>query len=139
MTEPQEETSQQSTGPDLKEAAARLDSLQQHNQAELGSIGQLGIQIDPASLMAIRLNAFINFVFQRIGTPSPEIRQMLTTLFEVEYQEQVSAALTNVKAEARKATLAAGGQSLSKDDLKRMWQAQQNGHGPESPPGFLRS
>jgi hypothetical protein len=131
MTEPQEDSA-----PDLKELQGRLSSLEQRNQAGMESIGQMGAQLDPASLMFIRLNSFIGFVFQRLGSSSPEIRQILTTLFEIEYQERLAETLAEVRAEVRKASLGVGG-SMSMKDMKRMWREQQNGKGQPIPPGLI--
>jgi hypothetical protein len=131
MTTPQDVPS----ASELQAVQSKLTDLEQCNQAELTAIAQLGAQIDPGSLTLIRVNTFVSFVFQRLGTSSPEIRQMLTLLFETEYQEQIAETLKDVKTEVRKQMLAAG-PPPSKEQLKEMWRRRQgNGHGSPFGPG----
>lgn len=119
---------------EIKAAQVKLQSLQQHNGAELEQLAVMGVQLDTAALTAIRLNSFISFVFQRLGSSSPLVRQMLAALFETEYQEHVRDTLKEVKSDVRKEMLAA--KNVSKGDLQKMWAASQgNGHG-KLPPGF---
>jgi hypothetical protein len=125
MTTPQDVPS----ASELQAVQSKLTDLEQCNQAELTAIAQLGAQIDPGSLTLIRVNTFVSFVFQRLGTSSPEIRQMLTLLFETEYQEQIAETLKDVKTEVRKQMLTAG-PPPSREQLKEMRRRQQgNGHG----------
>jgi hypothetical protein len=133
VTTPQENPSPE----ELKAAEAKLQSLQQHNEAELMAIAKMGAEMDGSALVAIRVNTFISFVFDRLGTSSPEVRQILTSMFEIEYQEQISETLNGLKSEIRKAMLAAGG-SASPQQMRQMWQRGQNGHGETPPPGFTR-
>jgi hypothetical protein len=130
VTAPQENPSAE----ELKETEARLQSLEQHNNSEIAALGKMGAELDVGAMTLIRVNAFIEFVFQRLGATSPEIRQMLTLLFEIKYQEAVSEAFDQVKAEVRKAMLGSAG-GASKQQMQQMWNRMQNGHG-ETPPGF---
>jgi hypothetical protein len=116
---------------EIKAAQARLQSLQQHNGAELEQLEMMGVQLDTAALTAIRLNSFISFVFQRLGSSSPLVRQMLAALFETEYQEHVRDTLKDVKSDVRKEMMAA--KNVSKGDLQKMWAASNGG---KVPPGF---
>jgi hypothetical protein len=133
VTSPQEVPSPE----ELNTQKSRLHSLEQHNNSEIAALGKMGAELDVGALTLIRVNTFITFVFQRLGATSPEVRQMLTTLFEIEYQEAVSEAFEGVKAEVRKAMLSAGS-NMSPQQMKQMWQRGQNGHGETPPPGFTR-
>jgi hypothetical protein len=126
---------------DIKAQELKMKRLRQHNEAELKAIGQMGIELDASAIAVIRLDTFIKFIFARLGNASPELRQMLTLLFETEYQEAVSESLKDVKSEVRKAMIGAAG-NATKEQLQQMFQ-QQNGHGGllgprggQMPPGF---
>jgi hypothetical protein len=130
---------QESPSPEeLKVTEARLHSIEQHNNSEIAALAKMGAELDVGALTLIRVNTFIEFVFERLGTSSPEVRRMLTLLFETEYQEAVSKAFNDVKAEVRKAMIGSAG-GASAQQMQQMWQRQQNGHGETPPPpGFVR-
>jgi hypothetical protein len=130
MTTPQEDASS-----DLRQLQAQLASLRQKNQAGMAALARMGAQLDGVSVIALRVDTFIGFIFARMGTVSDEIRQTLVTLFEIEFEERMTESVKDVQAQIRKAMLASGG-AASQQDLKKMWQAQQNGHSDGMPPGF---
>lgn len=142
MTEPQENAQQgspppENAPPDLKQLKKQLASLQQSHEAGGAALERMGVQVDPASLYSIRLDTFIAFIFARMGSVSPEIRETLSVLYEIDYETAVIGSLKDVQGEIRKAMLGSAG-GASKQDMMRMWQQEQrNGHGPAgAPPGF---
>ncbi len=127
----QEGTPEESLAVQVKVAQAKLDSLQQRNNAELENLGGMGVQLDPSAINTIRLNAFVDFVFARLNS-SQDVRQLLSLQFEVDYQEKMTETIKTIRSEVRKAMLGSGGQA-SEQQLRQMWQRSQNGH---LPPGF---
>jgi hypothetical protein len=128
-------TQENPSAEELRQTEARLQSVKQHNESEISALAKMGAELDVGALNLIRVNTLVTFIFQRLGATSPEVRKMLTLLFEIEYQEAISEAFNDVKAEVRKAMLGAAG-GASGDQIARMWQRMQNGHGPTPPPGL---
>jgi hypothetical protein len=131
---PYEEQQQREMAEQIRQLTTERERLEKSNEQAAVAVGLLGAQVDPASLVRMRLDAFIDFIFARMGNTSDEIRKVLSLQFEIEYNSQVAAALESVKAEVRKAQLGAGA-GLSQDDLKKMFG---NGHGPGPGGGLHR-
>lgn len=138
MTTPEEGAAQ--VQAQLDEAEPELKRLREANDQEMMSIAQLGGIINPDSMLKIRLDVFIEFVFTRLGNATPEIQRLLAVMFETAYEEKMAESLNGVKGEIRKAMLGAGS-AVPQGDIERMWKAQQthrkNGDGRQPGTGGL--
>lgn len=113
----------------LAVAEPALAEIRAANEQEILAMAQLGAMVNPESLTKVRLDAFIEFVFMRLGNVPPEVQKLLAVMFETEFEEKVAVALKEVKGDVRKAMLAQGS-GASQADLKRMHQAERrNGNG----------
>lgn len=132
---PYEEQQQREMAEQIRQLTAEKERLEKSNEQAALAVGMLGAQVDPSSMVRMRLDAFIDFIFARMGNTSDEIRKILSLQFEIEYNSQAAEALESVKAEVRKAQLGAGA-GLSQDDLKKMFGG--NGNGQNGPGGLFR-
>lgn len=126
--EPQESkvlTQEEQIQAQLAEAEPALERLRADNEQEVFAIAQLGGMVGPEAFNRIRLDMFIEFVFQRLGNVPPDVQRLLAVMFETEFETKMGETLREVKGEVRKAQLGAGS-GLTESDLKAMW-AQQNG------------
>lgn len=83
------------------------EALVEANEREIATIGHMGAQLDPAVISGVRINAFIDFMFQRLA--NPESRDMLKLAFEVFFGQSLNSQLREIKGGIRKAQLASGG------------------------------
>lgn len=119
---------------DIPVLERRWQQAKSANDAEMISITQFGVTVDPGYLNKIRLDAFIAFIFARMGSVTDEIRQVLTLQFEIEAERRLAEQLTEIKADVRKADLGMGA-SVTPAQLRKMWYEQQKGNGGGSMPG----
>lgn len=95
------------TQEELDEARVMMERLRAENNGRHAAIRQLGADIAPGFYSSIKIDAFIQFIFARMGNVTPEIRQLLTYQFEISFEQEVAAKLNEMKGEIRKAMLAA--------------------------------
>jgi hypothetical protein len=114
--------------------------LTAHNNSEVEAIAAFGGEVDPASVTRIRLDAFIDFMFGRLGGVVPEVRELMRMQFEVAFETKIASELEGIKAEVRKMQLGMGA-NIPQSVIAKAWRAQQNGNGggsgPKPGPGGL--
>lgn len=126
MTENKTEVAAEQDGPADQLAAdtAELEGLNTANKARLQALSRQGVQIDPASVLSLRIDTLAQMVF---GEDSPRLIE-----YKLSVQRQLAEALRELEGEVRKAQFAAAGQ-MTPGQMKQM--ARVNGLlGPDGNP-----
>ena len=117
---------------EVEEAQERVAALAAGNHRDAQALAALGGAMDPSSMLLMRLDTFIGYLFDTLGSATPEQRQMLRLGFEERWELSVHQALDNAKGEVRRAQLAAGA-TLTPEQMQEMASQQGLLNGKRTP------
>lgn len=88
----------------LEELQRQFESVRDDNQVRLGSLGQLGAEMDPMSFLHARMDCLIDSISRFAGPNGPR----WAVITRLEFEQHISRELDTIEKEATQAQLAQG-------------------------------